>query len=220
MMRVGTQRRNKSSTSSPNNTYRQSPTNRYASPSPTSKNTIYNSYRQNASPLLEETQKYAQDYHSRSVAEKSRITSNSPSYERNGSPGYAHSPRNQSPNYTSPQGFGRDSPDYITSKRLVPGQLLVCLRTNQYFLRLNEKRYDTSSPSFAKKTADSSFTSKISSMKISDNRSPHFGERASPDMGNTSSSIYQKSSDRRAYNSYSEGNPDNKQPKIIFGVSC
>lgn len=52
MMRVGTQRRTKSSNSSPNNTYRQSPTNRYASPSPTSKNTLYNSYRQNASPLL------------------------------------------------------------------------------------------------------------------------------------------------------------------------
>ncbi|ENN77351.1 hypothetical protein YQE_06176, partial [Dendroctonus ponderosae] len=190
MMRVGTQRRSKPSTSSPNNTYRQSPTNRYASPSPTSKNTIYNSYRQNASPLLEETHRYAQDYHSRSVAEKSRITSNSPSYERNASPSYVQrtsSPRNESPNYGTSQPYGRESPDYITSKRL------------------NEKRYDTSSPSFAKK-ADSSYTSKISSMKLSDSRSPHYGERASPDVDFTSSSRYEKrSSDSRAYNSYSEG---------------
>ncbi|XP_048520685.1 filamin-A [Dendroctonus ponderosae] len=190
MMRVGTQRRSKPSTSSPNNTYRQSPTNRYASPSPTSKNTIYNSYRQNASPLLEETHRYAQDYHIRSVAEKSRITSNSPSYERNASPSYVQrtsSPRNESPNYGTSQPYGRESPDYITSKRL------------------NEKRYDTSSPSFAKK-ADSSYTSKISSMKLSDSRSPHYGERASPDVDFTSSSRYEKrSSDSRAYNSYSEG---------------
>ncbi|XP_030749718.1 filamin-A-like [Sitophilus oryzae] len=197
MMRVGTQRRSKSSHSSPNNTYRQSPTNRYASPSPTSKNTLYNSYRQNASPLLEETHKYAQDYHSRSVAEKSRITSSSPSFnERNGSPSYmqrtsspSYTQRNESPSYRGPSpAYGRDSPDLITSKRL------------------NERRYDTSSPSFAKKTSDSSFTNKMSSMKITDSRNNSF-ERSSPDVGGyTSSSRFDKRyTENRNFNSYSEG---------------
>ncbi|XP_066251149.1 filamin-A isoform X1 [Euwallacea similis] len=199
MMRVGTQRRSKHSSSSPNNTYRHSPTsptNRYAIPSPTTKNTIYNSYRESASPLLEETHKYAQDYHSRSVAEKSRISSNSPSYEVNGNSGYIHrtsSPifvqRNESPSYrpTSPM-YGRDSPDYISSKRL------------------NEKRFDTSSPSFAKKASESSYTSKMSSMRISDSRSPNFGERSSPDMGFTSTSRFDKRyNDNRTYSNFSEG---------------
>ncbi|XP_050306612.1 filamin-A isoform X2 [Anthonomus grandis grandis] len=194
MMRVGTQRRSKSSNSSPNSTYRQSPTNRYASPSPTSKNTIYNSYRQNASPLLEETHKYAQDYHSRSVAaEKARFASSSPSYERNGSPSYMHrtaSPnyppqRNESPNLrgSSPI-YGRDSPDFISSKRL------------------NEKRYETSSPNFAQKTVDSSYTSKISSMRINESRSPIYGERTtSPDVGYSSTSRNEKRySENRSYN--------------------
>ncbi|XP_076270429.1 filamin-type immunoglobulin domains fbug isoform X3 [Rhynchophorus ferrugineus] len=190
MMRVGTQRRSKSSShSSPQNTYRQSPTNRYASPSPTSKNTLYNSYRQNASPLLEETHKYAQDYHNRSVTEKSRITSGSPSYnERNDSPSYLQ--RNESPSYRGPSpAYGRDSPDFISSKRL------------------NERRYDTSSPSFAKKTADSTYTNKMSSMKISDPRSTSFGG-TSPDVGYTTSATSRfdkRYSENRSFNNYSEG---------------
>lgn len=172
MMRVGTQRRSKSSNTSPNNTYRQSPTNRYASPSPTFKNTIYNSYRQNPSPLLEETHKYAQDYHSKSVAEKSRIVTSSPSFERNGSPNYAQ------------RTADRDSPDFISSKRL------------------NERRYDTSSPSFAKKTSESAYnTSKMSSMRISG--SPNLVERSSPDVGHSTRYIDKRYNDSRSF--YTEG---------------
>ncbi|KAJ8954350.1 hypothetical protein NQ318_011022 [Aromia moschata] len=224
MMRVGTQRRAKSSSNSPNATYRASPTNRYASSSPvnsslnTSKNTTYNSYRQNASPIHEETHKFAQDYHMKTVAEKRMSSSsnerNSPSYmHRTNSPSYMQ--RTASPSYRnqSPPYGGRDSPDYISSKRL------------------NEKRYDTSSPSFAKKTEyDSNYTSKMSSMRISDSRSPNFIERmkktnktkikkkkkikkknnkkkSSPDVGNyTSSSRYDKrATESRTYNNYSEG---------------
>ncbi|KAL1490329.1 hypothetical protein ABEB36_013043 [Hypothenemus hampei] len=189
MMRVGTQRRSKSN-SSPNNTFRNSPTNRYTStPSPTSKNTLYNSYRQNASPLLEETQRYAQDYHLRSV-EKSKISSSSPSFERNGSPLY----RGPSP------GFGRDSPDFITSKRL------------------NERRFETASPSFAKKTSDSSYTSKMSSMRISDNTCPNFIERTrSPEVGYTR---YEKRyNDSRNYSGYNEGGVDTSPIIKVSSIS-
>lgn len=267
MMRVGTQKRTKPSSSSPNAAYRTSPTNRYTSSSPvnnsshnTSRNTSFNrwgflkwlcsacfsafylffaifltclcpnnsisnslnnsrkhfegacliftfisswfspfhqipSYRQNASPLHEETHKFAQDYHLKSVAEK-RMTSNSPSVNerssphrtsspsylhgtaspnyphRTASPSYAHaaaspnyphrtaSPsyvRASSPNYPTP---GRDSPDYITSKKL------------------NEKRYDVSSSSFSKKNDyDTNYTGKMSSLRLADSRSPSFLER-------------------------------------------
>nr|XP_023019237.1 filamin-A isoform X3 [Leptinotarsa decemlineata] len=217
MMRVGTQRRSKSSNSSPSSTYRASPTNRFNSSSPTApspntmKNTIYNSYRQNASPLLEETQKFAQEHHMRSVAEK-RMTANSPNFadrnspsymQRTNSPSYMHrttSPsymhRTASPSYQPPSpGYrpsspsqGRDSPDRITSKRL------------------NEKRYDTASPSFAKKT-EFDFTSKMSSMRMADSRSPNFLERSSPEVGNYSStSRYDKRvTESRTYNSSADG---------------
>lgn len=102
----------------------------------------------------------------KSVAEKrmssnSPIDRNSPSYmHRTGSPSYAQ--RTASPSYRnqSPPYGGRDSPDYISSKRL------------------NEKRYDTSSPSFAKKTElDGSYANKMSSMRITESRSPNFMER-------------------------------------------
>ncbi|KAJ8980083.1 hypothetical protein NQ317_009439 [Molorchus minor] len=176
MMRVGTQRRNKSSSSSPNTTYRASPTNRYTSSSPinsslnTSKNTIYNRMSSN-SPSFNER--------------------NSPSYmNRTNSPSYVQ--RTASPSYhnNSPPYAGRDSPDYITSKRL------------------NERRYDTSSPSFAKKTEyDSGYTSKMASMRISDSRSPSFMERSSPDVGNYSSltRFDKRVTESRNHNNYSEG---------------
>lgn len=148
MMRVGTQKRSKSN-SSPQG-FRQSPVNRHSSSSPsnTAKNTLYNSYRQNASPVLEETYKIAHDYHRQTVNEQR--TSGSPHF-RTSSPGY----NNSSPTY------GRDSPDYISSKRL------------------NERRFETSSPSFGKN--DSSYANKMSSMRISDTRSPSFMDR--PDVG-------------------------------------
>lgn len=121
------------------------------------------SYRQNASPIHEETHKFAQDYHMKSVAEK-RMASQSPSFNDRSSPSYLHrtsSPsyvRASSPNYPTP---GRDTPDYISSKKL------------------NEKRYDVSSPSYVKKSDfDTNYAStKMSSMRLSDSRSPNFIER-------------------------------------------
>lgn len=62
---------------------------------------------------VEETHKYAQDYHSRSVAEKSGIVTSSPSFERNSSPNYAQ--RND-----------RDSPDFISSKRWLFWSVKFC----------------------------------------------------------------------------------------------
>ncbi|XP_057668388.1 filamin-A isoform X2 [Diorhabda carinulata] len=176
MMRVGTQKRMKSS-SSPTSNYRTSPTHRMNSSSPSlstpTKNTTYS--RQNASPLLEETHKYAQDYHMKSVAEK-RLTSSSPIYQDrtpNYSPNYTqrnHSPvyRTASPNFHPPSPnyrptspiHGRDSPDYISSRKL------------------NEKRYD--------------FTNKMSSMRLEDSRSPNYLDRNSPDVGYISTSRYDK----------------------------
>lgn len=87
MMRVGTQKRHKSS-SSPNTTYRQSPTGtRLSSSSPinvqhltalnTSRNANYTHYRENSSPILSDSHKYAQEYHKKSVMER-QMTSNSP----------------------------------------------------------------------------------------------------------------------------------------------
>lgn len=160
---------------------------------------LFSSYRQSASPLHQETHKFAQDYHMKTVAEK-RMTAISPSFNERNSPSYPHrtaspsyphgtsspsyphgtpspsyphrtsspsypqrtaSPsyvRASSPNYPTP---GRDSPDFITSKKL------------------NGKRFDVSSPSFGKKTDfDTNFTSsKMSSMRISDTKSPNFIER-------------------------------------------
>lgn len=132
----------------------------------------FSSYRQSASPLHEETHKFAQDYHMKSVAEK-RMSSNSPSFNDRNSPSYPHrtsspnypqrtaSPsyvRASSPNYPSP---GRDSPDFITSKRL------------------NEKRYEFANSSLTKNKSDfdSNYATKMSSMRISDSRSPSYMER-------------------------------------------
>ncbi|CAG9825270.1 unnamed protein product [Phaedon cochleariae] len=238
MMRVGTQKRSKYHNSSPSSTYRASPTNRFTSSSPTTaRNTMYNSYRQNASPLLEENHKFAQDYHMKTVAEK-RMSSSSPSYNERNSPSYmhrtnspSHKQRTESPSYAPPSPSyappspsyrptsptfrptsptyrptspthrpasptyrvnspmrGRDSPDYISSKKL------------------NEKRYDTSSPGFAKKT-EFDMTSKISSMRMADSRSPSYMDRlpetrSSPDVGTYSTSRYDKKvTESRTYNS-------------------
>ncbi|CAH0557049.1 unnamed protein product [Brassicogethes aeneus] len=193
MMRVGTQKRSKSN-SSPTG-YRSSPTNRYTSSSPVSssilnRNTTLNSYRQNASPVLEETHKYAKDYHrmSENRMTDARFQTSSPTFDRSSpsymhrtaSPSYAH--RTSSPIYrTKSPSYGRDSPDYITSKRL------------------NEKRFDTSSPSFAKKSSDYDYTNKMSSMRVSE--SP----RASPDVGYTSTSTSRfdkRVTESRSYDSF------------------
>lgn len=178
MMRVGTQRRSKSSNNSPNTTYRQSPTsNSRASPSSpynATKSSNYTSYRPSPSPVLGETQKYAQDYHKKSVEKR---LSASPSYERPLSPSYA--PRSPSPTFAprteSPSFLRTQSPDYITSKKL------------------NDRRYLSASPNFTKKTDyDSSYANKMSSLRVSDNRSPAYMERSSPDANYTSSSRYEK----------------------------
>ncbi|CAH1104647.1 unnamed protein product [Psylliodes chrysocephalus] len=198
MMRVGTQKRSKSS-SSPTN-YRASPTNRFNTPSPnfssqSTKNNNYTNYRQNASPLLEENHNFAQDYHMKSVAEK-RLTSSSPIYVDRNSPSYnqrTHSPvyRTASPNYQPPSpsyrptspSHGRDSPDYISSRKL------------------NEKRYD--------------FTNKMSSMRVEDARSPSYLERSSPDVGYTSTSRYDKRvTENRVYTNNSSTNGVDTTPII------
>lgn len=209
MMRVGTQRRSKSSTSSPNATYRQSPTPHSSRTSPinqtslnTSLNSSYNSaskntssftnYRQTASPnFATDTHKYAQDYHKLSVNESSRrLSAGSPGLmERSISPSFA--PRAASPSFAqraSPSFMRAQSPDYITSKKL------------------NERRYETSSPSFQKRNEyDSSYTNKMSSMRVTDSRSPAFNERP-PEVGFTSNSRYDKRvSETRSYNQQHSG---------------
>lgn len=187
MMRVGTQRRSKSSNNSPSATYRQSPTsNTRASPSSpynATKSSSYANYRPSPSPVLGETQKYAQDYHKKSV--ENRLSA-SPSYERPLSPSYA--PRSPSPTFAarteSPSFLRTQSPDYITSKKL------------------NDRRYLSASPNFTKKNDyDSSYSNKMSSLRVSDNRSPAYMERSSPDPNYSSTSRYDKyTKESRSYN--------------------
>ncbi|KAK4880796.1 hypothetical protein RN001_008942 [Aquatica leii] len=181
MMRVGTQRRSKSSNSSPNSTYKQSPTSssRLNTPSPILITSSYNStnktskYRESASPSLGNN-------YQKLVASESRLLTSSPNFDdrlRPSSPGPiprisspSLAPRAQSPSYNRAQ-----SPEYITSKKL------------------NERRYETASPSFAKKTEyDSNYVNKISSLRVSDSHSPNFVERRSPNLGYNSTSRVDK----------------------------
>lgn len=160
MMRVGTQRRTKTS-SSPNSTYRQSPTsNSRSSPSHNLKPSNYSPYRPSPSPTFGETQKYAQDYHHLQVGEKIAPRTVSPNSYAPRSPSPTFAPRTQSP-------FRTQSPDYITSKKL------------------NDRRYLSASP---KNDYESNYTNKLSSMRLSDSRSPAFVERSSPEY----SSRYEK----------------------------
>lgn len=213
MMRVGTQRRSKSSNNSPNATYRQSPTssNRLNTPSPinhishlnssynsSNKNSSYsnNKYRETPSPNFNNSShKYTQDYQRLTVNEN-RLSSNSPSFDdrlRATSPGPiprisspSLAPRAQSPSYRA------QSPEYISSKRL------------------NERRYETSSPSFTKNVDyDSSFTNKMSSLRVTGSQSPNFVERKSPSPGYVSNSRYErKATETKTYNSNSYDETD------------
>lgn len=170
MMRVGTQRRSKTS-SSPNATYRQSPTSNSRSSPSALKPPSYSPYRPSPSPTFGETQKYAQDYHHLQV-EREKITPRTVSPNsyapRSPSPTFAH--RTQSPS------FRTQSPDYISSKKL------------------NDRRYLAGSP----KNNDyesNNYTNKMASMRLSESRSPAFIERASPEYNNysnSSSSRYEK----------------------------
>lgn len=184
MMRVGTQRRSKSS-SSPNATYRQSPTsNSRSSPSHNSalKPPSYSPFRPSPSPTFGETQKFAQDYHQLQVERErgkfSPRTISPNSYApRSPSPTFAH--RTQSPNFgthspsfgTHSPNFRTQSPDYISSKKL------------------NDRRYLSGSP---KNDYDSNYTNKMSAMRLSESRSPAFIERSSPEYSYTNSSRYEK----------------------------
>lgn len=191
MMRVGTQRRSKSS-SSPNATYRQSPTsNTRSSPSPIHNSALktpsYSPYRPSPSPTFNETQKYAQDYHHLHV-EKEKLTPRTVSPNsyapRSPSPTFAHrtqSPsfnRTQSPSFNrtqSPSFNGRtQSPDYISSKKL------------------NDRRFLASSPK--NDYESNNYTNKLSAMRLTDSRSPAFLERSSPEYNNysTNSSRYER----------------------------
>lgn len=244
MMRVGTQKGKRSSSSSPvmSSAYRQSPTsalshphNRMNTPSPlsqlhTSANTAAShftssktqsnvtsqifrqssaspvnddtaaktvssklqssTYRQlTSSPVYDTSPKYtgSVDYHKMSSAEK-RILSGSPSFgERNRqSPSYLERHRMGSPS------FG--SSEHVSSKKI------------------SERRiYETSSPVMTKQTTDqidykydnkydqeSSFTNKVSSMHISESRSPVFmTERMSPNLNYTSR--YESKQESRIY---------------------
>lgn len=204
MMRVGTQRRSKSG-SSPNSTYRQSPIHSRSSPnqnrsspnarsspihqarsspihaqsSPIHVRTSPSYVRQSPSPVLLDTHKYAQDYHQRNV--EKRVNSSFTTYaERNGG-----SPR-RSPAPNRPQSPLRrsQSPDYITSKKL------------------NERRFETSSPSFGNNyttALNTSYNAKMSNLRVSD--SPVY-ERKSPEVGGYSSSRYdRKVTESRTYTS-------------------
>lgn len=160
MMRVGTQRRSKTS-SSPNSTYRQSPTpnSRY---SPI--HNVKTSNRPSPSPTFSETQKYAQDYHHLQVGEKITPRTVSPSY----------APRSPSPTFaacTQSPSFRTQSPDYISSKKL------------------NDRRYLSASP---KNDYESNYANKLSSIRLSDSRSPAFIERSSPEYNYANSSRYEK----------------------------
>nr|XP_022900864.1 filamin-B [Onthophagus taurus] len=204
MMRVGTQRRSKSSSTnnSPNATYvRHSP--KLNSPSPNSERYITKSY--NFSSPVEELKelnntKYTQEYRAKSLLEKRM--SNSPIFdERTSSPGYiprasspSLAPRAQSPGFAripSPA-FGRaQSPDYITSRKLN-----------------SNTRFESSSPSsFTKQSNDyeSSYVNKMSSMKISDapSKSQNFipVERPSPENVYSSSKYSTQKTESR-FNSY------------------
>ncbi|KAF5298465.1 hypothetical protein FQR65_LT01244 [Abscondita terminalis] len=130
MMRVGTTRRSKSSNSSPNSTYKQSPTpsSRLNTPSPILLNSSYNStsktskYRETASPS------FGNNFQ-KVVTTDNRLLTSSPNFDdrlRPNSPGPiprisspSLAPRAQSPSYRG------QSPDYISSKKL------------------NERRYET-----------------------------------------------------------------------------
>ncbi|XP_017783791.1 PREDICTED: filamin-A-like isoform X1 [Nicrophorus vespilloides] len=167
MMRVGTQRRSKTS-SSP--TYRQSPISRNLSASPITtvqaanlNSSITNkNYRQNASPsFATETHKLSQDYHRLSERRLSASSpvDNSPHYiPRASSPSLA--PRTQSPTFRPTSPYFRplsprpQSPSYITSKKLntrtdSPNSSFV--RKEQEYS--HKSRYETSSPSLYAKTA-------------------------------------------------------------------
>ncbi|KAF5295411.1 hypothetical protein FQA39_LY13072 [Lamprigera yunnana] len=184
MMRVGTQRRSKSSNNSPNSTYKQSPTpsSRLNTPSPILLNSSYSSnkiskYREAASPTVGNN-------YQKVITSESHLLSSSPSFDdhlRPNSPGPiprisspSLAPRAHSPSYNRAQ-----SPEYITSKKL------------------NERRYETSSPSFAKKSDyDSNYVNKMSSLRVSDSHSPNFMGRSSPNLNFTSASRYDKTETR------------------------
>lgn len=191
MMRVGTQRRSKTSRS-PNSTYRQSPTaNSRSSPisshqisqNNTSKSPNYAAYRlsPSPSPTLGETQKYAQDYHRLQVGEKH-------STPRAISPSYA--PRSPSPTFvarTQSPIFRTQSPDYVSSRKL------------------NERQYLSASPNFTRNDYDSSHVNKMSSMRISDSKSPVSLERSSPHQFAFGSTSRQE---KRISEAYTSGNYD------------
>lgn len=199
MMRVGTQRRSKSSNSSPNATYRQSPIHTRVSPVTTSQfttnqsasNTSYNtkqSYRQSPSPVLADTHKYAQDFH-RTVTEK-RVTS-SPKFGERSSPSYMQRTSSPQAQRTQSPIIRTQSPDYISSKRL------------------NERRFETSSPSF-----NTNFANK---MRISESRSPTSHE---PEVGYTSSSRFDKKvTESRTYTTTGYDETDGVDTSPIIKVS-
>lgn len=164
MMRVGTQRRTKSNTSSPSSTYRQSPHNIHTnSPSPVNTTKTYPIFRTDSPVYGQETL--------HKVSPEKRITT-SPIYDdRTSSPSYiprasspSLAPRAQSPGFAripSPSfAIRARSPDYITSKRL-------------------NSRHETPSPGGIPKYSKSEhemFTGRMSAMRIGESRSPVFDD--------------------------------------------
>lgn len=110
------------------------------------------------------------------------MSSVSPSFERTVSPSYA--PRSPSPTFRerdSPSFNRAQSPEYITSKKL------------------NDRRYLSPSPNIPKKTEyDTSYSNKLSSLRVSDNRSPVFNERASPSPDVGYSSRYERKTESQS----------------------
>lgn len=203
-------------------------------------------YRQTASPVYaSDTHRYAQDYHRLTVNENKRMSSVSPNFiERSLSPSLA--PRANSPTFAqrpySPNYMRAQSPDYVTSKKfnerkyesnekrfetngkkyetekrfdLNDSSKRNDLKDKRY--DLSEKRYETSSPSLNQRTNyESSYTNKMNSMRISDSRSPVFGDSPSPEVGYTSNSKFEKrfTESRTYHGNYDETDRIDSTPLI------
>lgn len=188
-------------------TYRQSASPVYgdtASKLITSSKTHSSSYHQTSSPVFDSNSKYSNsaDYHKMSSAE--RIISGSPSFEKS-----------------------RSSPSYMDRQRVSPS-----LGNSEHITtkKISEHRfYDSSSPVLSKQIHseqhdynkydhhESSLSNKVSSMRISESRSPVFMiDRASPNLNY--SSRYEKQ-ENRTYNS-SQVHEDGVDTSPLIKVSA
>lgn len=147
-------------------------------------------YRQESSPVYDNNSKYTSstDYHKMSSAE--RIISGSPNFERN----------RQSPSYMDRQRISPNlgSSEHITSKKLSERKLYESSSP------ILSKQIHTEQHDYNKYNQESSFTNKVSSMRISESRSPVFMvDRSSPSLNYR----YEKQ-ENKSYNSSFDDNID------------